>query len=283
VTSSRLGIEDGDDWEGPYSLLKLSAGRAEIANVMEALSNWVLWLGKLFFAVGGFAAGVSLLRSAPSGARMGPHAMGVAAIFIGGIGVGLFPVAQRLPDSFEGYAIWMAAESLMRTGVALLGFFLWRVFRPRSGAALAGAVGCVALLFGTLAWDQATQPRWWQYDYALASACAAQLAFAVPFAWSAVEAALEWRRSRKRVALGLADRQVSHRFLLWCVATSAFVGICFLAILVGWLGAHGRTELAAAGRIVRGLLYLVIVGSLWLGLSPPAFYRRLFFFNPPSS
>ena len=262
-------------------LLKPPGGRTEIAGVMEVLSDWVLWLGKLFFAVGGLAAGVGVLRATPPGGRAGSHALGVGAIFIGGIGVGLFPVAARLPDSLGGYSIWLTAEALMRTGVALLGFFLWRVFRPGSGAALAGAVGCVALLFGTLAWDQAVQPRWWQYDYALASACAAQFAFSVPFAWSAVETALEWRRSRRRVALGLADRRVSHRFLLWCVATSAFAGICLLAIFVGWLGAHGQVEVAAAARLVRGLLYFVIVGSLWLGLSPPAFYRRRFFSSPP--
>lgn len=248
---------------------------------MEALSHGVLWFGKLIFAVGGLAAGVAVLRSAPPGARMGSHALGVGAIFIGGIGVGLFPIAARLPDSLAGYSLWLSAESLMRAGVALLGFFLWRVFRPRSGVALAGAVGCVVLMFGTLAWDQAAQPRWWEYDYVLGSACAAQLAFAVPFAWSAVESALEWRRSRRRVALGLADRHVSHRFLLWCAATSAFVGICLLAIFVGWLGAHGRVEIAAAARLVRGLLYFVIVGSLWLGLSPPALYRRLFLADSP--
>ena len=250
---------------------------------MEALSDWVLWLGKLFFAVGGLAAGVAVLRAAPPGTRVGSHALGVGAIFIGGIGVGLFPIASKFPDSLAGYSIWLTAESLMRAGLALLGFFLWRVFRPRSAAALAGAVGCVALLFATLAWDRVAQPRWWEYDYALASACAAQLAFAVPFAWSAVETALEWRRSQRRAALGLADRQVSHRFLLWCVATSAFVGICLLAVLGGWLGAHGWAEPAAAARLVRGLLYFAIVGSLWLGLSPPAFYRRRFFASAPTA
>jgi len=267
--------------EQPQDLLKLCPGRAETGIAMEALSEGVLWLGKLMFAMGGLAAGVVLLRAAPPGGRMGSHALGVAAIFIGGIGVGLFPIANRLPGSLAGFSIWLTAECLMRTGVALLGFFLWRVFRPRSRAALAGAVGCVALLFGTLAWDQAAQLTWWQYDYALPSACAAQLAFAVPFAWSAVETALEWRRSQRRLALGLADRQVSHRFLLWCLATSALVGICLLAIFVGWLGAQGQVEFAAAARLVRGLLYLVIVGSLWLGLKPPAFYRRRFLASPP--
>jgi hypothetical protein len=247
---------------------------------MEVLSDWVLWLGKLFFAVGGLAAGIAVLRASPPGVRLGTHALGVGAIFIGGVGVGLIPLAERLPDSLAGFSIWLSAESLMRTGLALLGFFLWRVFRPRSRLVLAGALGCVVLLFATLAWDQAAQPRWWEYDYGLASACAAQLSFAVPFAWSAVETALEWRRSRRRAALGLGDPEASHRFLLWSVATSAFVGICLLAMVVGWLGAHGRGELAAGARLVRGLLYFVVVGSLWLGLRPPPFYRRLFFASP---
>lgn len=248
---------------------------------MEALSEGVLSIGKLLFALGGLAAGVGMLRAAPRGGRMGSHAIGVGAIFIGGIGVALFPIASRLPDSLAGFSIWLTAECLMRTGLALLGFFLWRVFRPQSRLALAGAVGCVALLFATLAWDQAAQVTWWRYDYAIPSACAAQLAFAVPFAWSALESGLEWQRSRRRAALGLGDPQASHRFLLWCVATCAFVGICLLAIVVGWLGAQGWAELAAAGRLLRGLLYFVIVGSLWLGLKPPAFYRRRLLASPP--
>jgi hypothetical protein len=247
---------------------------------MEGLSNWVLWLGKLLFAVGGLAAGIGVLRASQPGVRLGTHALGVGAIFIGGIGVGLIPLAERLPDSLEGFSIWLSAESLMRTGLAILGFFLWRVFRPRSRVALTGAVGCVALLFATLAWDQAAQPRWWEYDYSLASACAVQLSFALPFAWSAVETAFEWRRSRRRVALGLGDPEASHRFLLWSIATSSFVGICLLAMVVGWLAAHGRVEVAAGARLVRGLLYIVIVGSLWLGLRPPPFYRRRFLASP---
>ena len=248
---------------------------------MEVLSDWVLSLGKLFFVVGGFVASIAVLRVAPSGARRWPHAIAAAAILVGGIGLGLYPLALRLPDSLAGYSLWIAGEILMRTGIGLLGVFLWRVFRPESGAALAGAVACAALLIATLVWDLAAQPQWWLYDAACASAYAAQLAFAVPFVWSAVETALEWQRSRRRVALGLADPQVSHRFLLWCVATSAFVAICLLHSVIAWLGANAQVELAAAARFVRGLLYFVVVGTLWLGLIAPAFYRRRFAANPP--
>jgi hypothetical protein len=88
-------------------------------------------------------------------------------------------------------------------------------------------------------------------------------------------------RSRRRLALGLVDRQVSHRFLLWCVATSTFVVICLLANFIGWLEANSRMELAAAVSLLRAVLYFVVVGALWLGLTPPAFYRRRFHANPP--
>ena len=47
------------------------------------------------------------------------------------------------------------------------------------------------------------------------------------------------------------------------------------------MGSENRQELAAAARIVRGLLYFVIVGALWLGLIAPAFHRRRFAANPP--
>jgi len=248
---------------------------------MIFLSDWVLFLGKLFFVVGGLAASIAVLRAAPSGAQRWPHVLAAAAILVGGIGLGLYPLALRLPDSLAGYSLWIAAEILMRTGIGLLGFFLWRVFRPESGAALTGAVACAVLLIATLAWDLAAQPQWWLYDAACASAYTAQLAFAVPFVWSSVETALEWRRSRRRVALGLADPQVSHRFLIWCLATSAFVAICLLYNVIAWFGANDRVELAAAARFARGLLYFVVVGALWLGLIAPAFYRRRSVTNAP--
>jgi hypothetical protein len=248
---------------------------------MVALSDWVLSLGKLSFVLAGLAASITLLRTAPSGAHRWPHVLAAAAILVGGFGLMLYPLARTLPDSLGGHLLWITGEIFMRTGIALLGVFLWRVFRPRSGMALAGALGCAALLIATFVWDLIAQPQWWSYDAACASAYMAQLAFALPFVWSAVETALEWRRSRKRVALGLADREVSHRFLLWCLATSAFVAICLLYNVIAWFGANGQLELAALARFVRGLLYFVIVGALWLGLTPPAFYRRRLVANPP--
>ena len=93
-------------------------------------------------------------------------------------------------------------------------------------------------------------PRLWHRYFPMISAFWA-LSFAVPFVWSAVETALEWRRSRRRVALGLVDRQVSHRFLLWCVATSAFVAICLLHSVIAWLGADGRRQALRAARALR--------------------------------
>jgi hypothetical protein len=263
-----------------HRILKPPAGFADLPSAMVVFSDWVLSLGKLFFVAGGIVASIVLLRAAPAGGRRWPHLLAAAAIVVGGIGLALYPVALRLPDSVAGYSLWIAGEILMRSGIALLGIFLWRVFRPRSRAALAGAVGCAALLTATLVWDLTAQQCWWLYDGACASAYMAQLALAVPFVWSAVETGLEWRRSRRRVALGLADLQVSHRFLLWCVATSAFVAICLLHSLIAWLGANAQVELAAGARLVRGLLYFVIVGALWLGLTPPAFYRRRIQANP---
>jgi hypothetical protein len=261
--------------------LKARPDRADFLSAMVVLSDWVLWLGKLCFVIGGVVASVSVLRAAPAGAGRWPHLIAAAAIAVGGIGLALYPVAVRLPDSPAGYSLWIAAEVLMRTGIALLPVFLWRVFRPQSGVALAGAVGCAALLFGTLGWDLTTQPCWWTYEAASTTSYLAQLALAVPFAWSSVETGLEWQRSRRRVALGLADRQVSQRFLMWCTATSAFVAICLLYNLIAWLGANDQVQLAAAARLLRGLLYFVIVGAFWLGLTPPAFYRRRFQADSP--
>jgi hypothetical protein len=158
---------------------------------------------------------------------------------------------------------------LIRVSFALLAVFVWSVFRPASRAAALGVAAYAALLLASFAWELRAQPALARYDATLPSAWAAQFCFALVFAWSCAEAALEWRRARRRVALGLGDRLVAQRFGFWVLATAALAGVCLLANAVAFAHGRGLAELEGSLTFARGLLYFPAVVAIWLGIFQP--------------
>jgi len=233
----------------------------------------VLLLGKLAFAVAGLATGAQLVRMARSEEGLGVHALAAAALFVGAASQVLMPVGHALGPG-AGAPVAVAGEVLLRVAVAGLWIFLWRVFRPGSPAMGALALAGVAGLVATGAWDVLAQPDITRYDASLPAAHVSQLALALPFAWSAVETGVAHARARRRLAVGLADPLVCDRFRLWCLATALLTGICALGAAAGMADGAGRAELTAALSAVRGLVYLPLAACVWLGMFPPAWYRR---------
>jgi len=239
-----------------------------------SLGAATLLVGKLAFGAAGIVAGGHVLRTARRSGELGPHAVAAAAIAAGSLGLVLFPLARAMPGSVAPEVLGGAGEILMRLAFALLAVFVWRVFRPGSRTAALAAAAYGVLLLATFAWDLRAQPSLAFYDPTLPSAWAAQLSFAVVFAWSCTEAAGEWRRARRRVALGLGDRLVAHRFGLWVVATGALAGVCLLGNAVGFAQSRELPDLEGSLMFVRGLLYLPAVTAVWLGIFQPRWYRR---------
>jgi hypothetical protein len=234
----------------------------------------MLLAGKLAFGAAGIVAGGHVLRIARRSGELGPHAVAALAIAAGSLGLVLFPLAPAMPGSAAPEVVAGAGEILVRLAFALLAVFVWRVFRPGSRTAALAAAAYALLLLSTFAWDLRAQPSLAVYDATLPSAWAAQLSFAVVFAWSCAEAALEWRRARRRLALGLGDRLVAQRFGLWVVATAALAGVCLLGNAVGFAQSHELPDLEGTLTFVRGLLYLPAVVAVWLGMFQPRWYRR---------
>jgi hypothetical protein len=239
-----------------------------------SLGAATLLIGKLAFGAAGIAAGGHVLALARRGGESGPHAVAAAAIAAGSLGLVLFPLAPALPGPALPEVAGGAAEILLRVSFALLAVFVWRVFRPGSRAAASAAAGYALLLLGVFTWDLRAQPSLALYDATLPSAWAAQLSFALVFGWSCGEAALEWRRARRRLALGLAERIVANRYGLWVVATGALAGVCLLGNAVGFAQARDLRQLEGGLTFVRGLLYLPAVVAVWLGIFQPRWYRR---------
>lgn len=225
------------------------------------MATLMLTAGKLVFASMGIAVGVKLGSKARQHGLWGLHSVALAAICAGGLGMLLEPLAEAR----RSMALMIAAESGIRTGMFLLCLFIAATFR-RTPAGYAGAALCALCLVGAIVWDLIVQPPARAYDYTRLSSHANQASIAIPFLWATLESLGHWRRGRRRLALGLADPLVVRTYLLWCVTTGCFVGICVLAILAGVASAAGAERVAGTAHALRGVLYLVIAFGIWRGL-----------------
>ena len=93
------------------------------------------------------------------------------------------------------------------------------------------------------------------------------------YAWLGVEGMLEWQKSRRRLALGLADPVVSNRFLMWGVfGVSTTLLSSFLLMLQITTGGSG----SLTGQVATTVFGLVSAGTVMLAFFPPrAYVERL--------
>lgn len=225
------------------------------------MSAEMLTIGKLAFAAMGLVVGARLAATARAQGAFGLHTVALAAICIGGLGLLTMPLAQAT----SSLAWTIVAEAGVRAGMLLLCVFIAGTFRP-TPAGIAGATAAGAFLVGAIVWDLRVQSADAPYDYTQPSSHANQLSIAVPFLWATFESGALWVRGRRRLKLGLADPVVVRSYLVWSVATGCFVGICGLAIFAGVMTSLGASLAADVAHALRGLLYLVISGAIWVGL-----------------
>jgi hypothetical protein len=239
-----------------------------------AASSAFLIFGKAVFGLAGLVLGIHLITSSRGEARRSPQALAAAMIFVGGIGLIAIPIGRAMGDTVTGTALILGGELLERAGVIGLCVFLCWVFRPASRAARGLTLLCAVLLLASLWWDAASQQSWSSYDEGLPSALAVQLALSLPFLWSTCDTTAHWRRTRRRLALDLAEPMVCHRFLLWALGSFYFVSICWLACLAGWAIGTGHSTVAAVASSMRGILFLAIAAGIWLVMFTPGFYAE---------
>jgi len=98
--------------------------------------------------------------------------------------------------------------------------------------------------------------------------------------WTAAESFAYYARMRRRVALGLGDRLVANRFLLWGLASLTAAGSIWSVntpgILGATLGGPDGNRLAESCLLVTGALGTATVVIYWLTFFPPVWYRRRF-------
>lgn len=237
------------------------------------MSATFLLICKAIFALAGCAAGVSLARSARNEGGLSVRAWVSALIFIGGVGLIAFAVAPSVTSHSESLARWLfiLGDGFERVSLLALGAFVFHVFGRGKAWRWVGLSISWAMILSSWLWALKTQNWPHQLTPPMVEAYG-QLAFATPFIWSTVESALEYRRSRRQLRLGLTDALVTHRFLLWSMACGFFSGVTVFSAIVAMVPEGGLAQ--ALLSLSRGVFYLVVATIVTIGLFPPAVYVR---------
>jgi hypothetical protein len=98
--------------------------------------------------------------------------------------------------------------------------------------------------------------------------------YTIPFAWAGLEAFGQYRSSLRRQRLGLCDRLVCNRLLLWSIWGMAQVA---LSVLLLFMYAHyeATNEFSALHDRLTGVIELFALSLIWLVFFPPRFYQKL--------
>lgn len=241
---------------------------------MESLA----FLAVVVVAITSTGVGVRLLLVARRTRGFPEFALGSSLTAITGVG---FPIVllTELRETI-GPLLTFAAD-FVGSFVAAMGFagfyvFTWRVFRADSrwalgltmlgsGGALVATAATVWLAIGVESSEEKFQiVRSWEVVL-FASA-------ALGFLWSAFEALRYHAMLRRRLALGLADRIVVNRVLLWgATATAAGAALVILTLLPLANVNHLNAPVALFTAALCGFLASVF---LYLAFLPPAAYLR---------
>jgi hypothetical protein len=230
----------------------------------------------LFIGVGG-AIGARILWLARSTRGLPEAVLGFSLLVIVGFGYPLSLAGSALAESHFGLGRFLLVLASVCTNAGWAGVFLftWKVFRPASSVARAGAVLAMGLLglcvVATAARLAGLASAARVSDPALPQLATEALAL-VSYVWTGVESAIHYGRHRRRLALGLSDPVLANRFLLWAVVSVFSFASLVVPFAVG-LGGRAATEspTALAVTAVAGLACSV---TLYLAFLPPAVYRR---------
>jgi hypothetical protein len=231
-------------------------------------------VGLGIFFVGSLASGLRLLALARRNRGL-PElliALGILGIGPAGFAFSAFAMLAMEHGPAAARALMAAASLAIATGSVANYVFNWKVFRPGAGfarilPAIAAAVYAVSFA-GNLA-TGGFQPPLRMGPFQQISS----LTTTATLLWGAAESLAYWAKMRRRLRIGLADPEVTNRFLLWGLAIgSAGVGS---AISVGVMLASGRSFQDLPGLMLSNSLFgLAAAVGMWVAFLPPAAYRR---------
>jgi hypothetical protein len=229
------------------------------------------YLGELLGGIVYLIAGFRLLRLGQRTREAPERLLGATFLFMG-VSAGLyvlpvFPAFASLwtPLNFAGRVAFLPAP-------VMLVLFTGCVFRPNEHRTAWFAWGTAALLLVGVGgsalvgdWEGfSVSNRWFWLEW---------LGFTLPFGWAGAEALVQHVRARRRVRLGLSERLVCNRLLLW--ALFGGLQLCSSLVLLPQYAQYERDNLfTATWDMLYGACVIASLVMICLVFFPPVVYRR---------
>ena len=98
--------------------------------------------------------------------------------------------------------------------------------------------------------------------------------YTIPFVWAGLEAFGQYRSALRRRRLGLCDRLVCNRLLLWSIWGIAQVVLSALLLFM-YAEFEANNAFSALYDVLTGVIEIFSLGLIWLVFFPPSFYQKL--------
>ena len=231
------------------------------------------WIGEFIAGIIYLIVGFRLARLASrTGER--PERLLSAMFFFSGVSYILYCVPMAIsidalwtPFNFAGRAIYIPAPILIALFTRAVfrsdaRFSIWMVYA--TAVLLVVGVGVSAMLGDWEGFSLGNPFFWFEW-----------VGYTIPFAWAGLEALGQYRSSLRRQRMGLCDRVVCNRLLLWSIWGMAQVVLSILLLL---MYAHFETnnEFSALYDGLTGGVEVFTLGLICLVFFPPRFYQKLF-------
>jgi hypothetical protein len=192
---------------------------------METLGR----IGGGAYCIVGAVIGLRLLLLATRTRKLPELLIGVATLFMAGLGYPLSAVAREAPDLGASTRVVLGATGalLAVAGLAANTGFTWMLFRrgvawANSLFALIGLGAAGLFVAQSIGGSWAAGEFFWRW---------LPFGVVVSFGWAFLECGRYHLLLRRRLRLGMADPIVTNRFALYAVAT----GIAVITAFVGWV------------------------------------------------
>jgi hypothetical protein len=230
------------------------------------------WIGEFIAGIVYLIIGFRLARLASqTGER--PERLLSAMFFFSGISYLLYIVPMAIPIealwtpfNFAGRAVYIPAPILIalftrevfRSGAR---FSTWMVYA--TSVLLIAGVGISAIMGDWEGFSLGNPFFWLEW-----------LGYTIPFAWAGLEAFGQHRSALRRLRLGLCDRLVCNRLLLWSIWGMAQVALSVVLLL---MYAHFEiyNSFSAVHDRITGGIEILSLGLICLVFFPPRFYQKL--------
>ena len=229
------------------------------------------YIGELLAGIVYLSVSVRLLRLAQRTGEVPEKLLGVIFLFMG-TSAGLYVLPTF--SSFE--SLWtllnFAARVAYIPAAVMVALFTRLVFRPekRWGAWL---VWGTAILLVTGVSGSALGGDLEGFSISIGWFWLEWVGYTIPFGWAGIEAFAQYRQARRRMQLGLCDRLVCNRYLLWALFGVMQVSLG-LVILPQYSEYETTNQFTATWDAIYGAIGIVSLAMIWLVFFPPAFYQR---------